>query len=454
VTPVSLSQLAEATGGRLTGADCVITGYSTDTRTVSAGDVYFCLRGDNFDGHDFAQDAVDKGAVAVVCESAQDIDVTQLVVADSRGAFGLYAMLWRQQFSHPVIGVTGSNGKTTVKQLLAGIFSQAGNTHFTRANDNNEIGVPQTLLGLNARHEFAVVEMGASEKGEIERLGKLVRPTVSVITNAGAAHLEGFGDAQSVADEKAWIYRSLAEGGNAVINADSEFFGYWSDVCANKNIITFGDAGDVTAQRIDDGSISITHNGKSVNCEYQLAGLHNVQNAAAAAACAIAAGLPFDLIAKGLAEAVPVAGRLNFIDLVSGITVIDDTYNANPASTRAAINVLSEFDGVRFMVLGDLLELGVDEVEQHKDVGKYARENKVDRLLTFGELSKHTATEFGAGAESFQSKEDLINTLSNGLTENSTVLVKGSRSMKMEQVVEALKERFEFTVAEGEVCCQ
>lgn len=454
MTPVSLSQLAEATGGRLTGADCVIKGYSTDTRTVSPGDIYFCLRGDNFDGHDFAQDAADMGAVALVCESAQDIDLPQLVVADSRGAFGRYAMLWRQQFSQPVIGVTGSNGKTTVKQLLASIFSQAGNTHSTRANDNNEIGVPQTLLGLNVRHEFAVVEMGASEKGEIKRLGELVKPTVSVITNAGAAHLEGFGDAQSVADEKAWIYRSLAENGTAVINADSEFFGYWSGICEGKNVITFGDNGDVSARRIDDGSISITYSGESVSCDYKLAGLHNVQNAAAASASAIAAGLPLEQIARGLAEAVPVAGRLNFIDLAGGITVIDDTYNANPASTRAAINVLSEFKGARFMALGDLLELGVDEVQQHKDIGKYSRENKVDRLLTFGELSKHAAVEYGAGADSFQRKEELINTLCSELTEHSTVLVKGSRSMKMEQVVEALRERFESTVAEGEVCCQ
>jgi len=184
MNPVSLSQIANVTDGKLAGSDCSVRGHSTDTRTVAAGDVYFCLRGDNFDGHNFAQDAIDKGASAIVCEKELQADVPQLIVADTRRAFGRFAMLWREQFSKPVIGVTGSNGKTTVKQLLGCIFNQAGNVHYTRANDNNEIGVPQTLLGLDIEHDFAVVEMGASDKGEIEYLGDLVKPTVSVITNA------------------------------------------------------------------------------------------------------------------------------------------------------------------------------------------------------------------------------------------------------------------------------
>jgi len=262
-----------------------------------------------------------------------------------------------------------------------------------------------------------------------------VKPTVSVITNASAAHLEGFGDAESVAQEKAWIYRSLATGGTAVLNADDGFFKYWSEVCADKNTITFGDSGDVTAHRENDGSVSVSYAGETVNCQYQLAGQHNVKNAAAASACALAAGLSLNVIAKGLASAVSVAGRLNFISLSNGVTVIDDTYNANPASARAAIDVLGEFSGVRLLVLGDLLELGADEIEQHKAIGLYARQNKVDRLVTFGELSKHAANEFGSGADSFSSKDALVKALGDELTENNTVLVKGSRSMKMEQVV-------------------
>ena len=450
MTPVSLSQIAGATDGTLIGADCSVTGHSTDTRTVAAGDVYFCLRGDNFDGHNFARDAIDKGAVAVVCEKDLQLDVPQLIVSDTRRAFGRFAMLWREQFSKPVIGVTGSNGKTTVKQLLGSIFNQAGKVHCTRANDNNEIGVPQTLLGLAADQDFAVVEMGASDKGEIEYLGELVMPTVSVITNAGAAHLEGFGDAQSVAREKAWIYKSLATDGVAVVNADDSFFKYWSEVCADKKMITFGVAGDVTARREANGSISVSYAENTVNCEYKLAGQHNVQNAAAASACAIAAGVSMNVIAKGLASAEPVAGRLNFISLSSsGITIIDDTYNANPASTRAAINVLGEFDGARFLALGDLLELGADEIEQHRAIGLYARQNKVNRLLAFGELSKHAATEFGVGADWFTTKDALLKVLSSELGANSTVLVKGSRSMKMEQIVVALKDQFDSVLASG-----
>jgi len=232
-------------------------------------------------------------------------------------------------------------------------------------------------------------------------------------------------------------------------------------VCTGKKILTFGAAGDVSARREADDSISVSYAGETVSCEYKLAGHHNVQNAAAASACAIAAGVSMDLLAKGLASAKPVAGRLNFISLPSDITIIDDTYNANPASTRAAINVLGEFDGARFMALGDLLELGADEIEQHKAIGFYARENKVDRLLAFGELSKHAATEFGTGADWFSSKDALLQTLSNELGANSTVLVKGSRSMKMEQIVAELREQLgaslpkpgSETSSETGVCC-
>jgi len=367
MTPVSLSELAASVDGQLTGTDCRIAGFSTDTRTLNHGDVYFCLRGDNFDGHNFVQLAIEKGAAAVICEkdlqlatqTAKQTTIAQLIVADTRQAFGRFAMLWRKRYTRPVIGITGSNGKTTVKQLLASILSCAGTVHYTRANDNNEIGVPQTLLGLNEQHDFAVVEMGASDKGEIKWLGELVQPTISVITNASAAHLEGFGDARAVAEEKAWIYKHLSATGTAVVNADDQFADYWREICGDRKILTFGVSGDVCGQRESDRSLSITHTGKTISCEYQLAGQHNAMNAAAAAACAIAAGVSPEIITDGLSAAEPVAGRLNFISLTNNVTVVDDTYNANPASTRAAIDVLGEFKGQRFMVLGDLLELGM-----------------------------------------------------------------------------------------------
>lgn len=449
---LTLAQIATASNGTLIGEDRQVLGYSTDTRTVTSNDVYFCLGGDNFDGHDFAHDAVSKGAVAIVCQRQLDVAVPQVLVADTRQAFGRFAMLWRQQFRKPVVGVTGSNGKTTVKQLLASIFNQAGSAHFTNANDNNEIGVPQTLLGLEAGHDFAVVEMGASGIGEIKWLGELVQPTISVITNAGAAHLEGFGDAESVAKEKGWIYRSLREGGIAVINADDKYSEYWAGLCGDKKTITFGAAGDVLARRNADGSLSISYEGETIDCNYHLAGAHNVQNAAAASACALAAGVSLSVAGKGLSLAEPVAGRLNFIQLAGGITVIDDTYNANPASTRAAIDVLSEFNGDRYVVLGDLLELGVDEVEQHMSIGAYAKANNIDRLLAVGDLSKHAVSEFGAGADWFANKELLVESLNRELTVDATVLVKGSRSMRMEQVVAAVSDRLQQP--EAGVCCQ
>lgn len=452
MTPVLLSQLALAVDGVLTGKDLPIDGFSTDTRTVSRDDVYYCLRGDNFDGHDFVHDAIASGAKAIVSEKELKLDAPQLLVADTRHAFGRFAMLWRQQFARPVVGVTGSNGKTTVKQLLASIFAQVGEVHFTRANDNNDIGVPQTLLGLRDTHDYAVVEMGASDIGEIEYLGELVRPDVSVITNASAAHLEGFGDAQSVAEEKAWIYKSLSVNGTAVINADDQYAEFWKNVCGDRDIITFGESGEVTAKRNADGSISLSYGDETVRCDFQLAGQHNVLNACAAAACAIAAGVSLEFIKKGLAAAEQVAGRLNFQHLSNGITVIDDTYNANPASTRAAIDVLREREGSRLMALGDLLELGADEISEHKAIGEYAQSAGIDQLFAYGKLSTHAVAQFGEAAHWFQSRDDLIEALMQQICDGCTVLVKGSRSMKMEHVAAAVVEQF-FATQSG-VCCQ
>ena len=457
---LTLSALAKVTDGEGFGEDVSINSYCTDSRKIIANSVYFCLRGDRFDGHDFVNDAIAQGVCAIVCEERSDTDLPQLVVSDSRRAFGLYANLWRRQMELSVIGVTGSNGKTTVKQLLAGVFEQAGQVHFTRANDNNEIGVPQTLLGLTEEHDYAVVEMGASARGEIKWLGSLVQPSVAVITNASAAHLEGFGDAQSVAVEKAHIYTSLSDEGVAVINADDQNYDYWLGVCKGKKVITFGRSGDVIAKRSSDGSgITIEYDGQSASCSYALYGEHNVQNAAAAAACAIAAGLPLSVIANGLSTVDPVAGRLNTLSMGSGITVIDDTYNANPASTRAAIDVLAQSSGQRLMVLGDLLELGASEVEHHQSIGEYARTLGVDRLFTFGDLAQHAARTFGDHGDSFHNKAQLIDALNDQISndeksDHCTVLVKGSRSMKMEDVVAAVAAVFADTNVPDGVCCQ
>jgi len=450
---ITLSQLAKADGGQLVAAseEFSIDGYSTDTRSIGTGDLFFCLSGDNFDGHDFVQQAVSNGAGAVVVERHVDVDVPQLVVKDTRRTLGYLAKLWRAGFSKPIVGVTGSNGKTTVKQMLASIFDQVGSVQFTRANDNNEIGVPQTLLGLKSSHDHAVIEMGASHLGEIEWLGELVQPDVAVITNASAAHLEGFGDAQAVASEKAHIYKSLSAAGTAVINADDKYSEYWLSVCEGKKVMTFGSNGDVSARRLSNSDVEIEFNGEVVTAALPLSGEHNVQNAAAAAACCIAAGLSLEEVAKGLAAVEPVKGRLNIIELADGVAVIDDTYNANPASTRAAIDVLGEFNGKRFLVLGDLLELGAEEQAEHEAIGRYAKNNGVDALYAFGALSKFSVTAFGSNAYWFSDKSELTSELLTQAEANAAILVKGSRSMKMEQVVAGLCNKLKVSVG---VCCQ
>lgn len=451
---VALSQLAETVGGELltgTTGEFSIEGYSTDTRSINKGDLFFCLSGDSFDGHDFVQQAITDGAGAVVVERRIDTDVPQLIVKDTRIALGYLAKLWRADFSMPIVGVTGSNGKTTVKQMLASIFCQVGSVQFTRANDNNEIGVPKTLLGLNSSHDYAVIEMGASHIGEIEWLGELVKPDIAVITNASAAHLEGFGDAQAVASEKAHIYKSLSATGTAVVNADDKFCDYWLGVCVDKKVLTFGNNGDVTVKRLSNGDITIQFNSKSVSSALPLSGEHNVQNAAAAAACCIAAGISLEEIAKGLAAVEPVKGRLNFIELADGITVIDDTYNANPASTRAAVDVLSGFNGKRLLVLGDLLELGAYEQAEHEAIGRYAHDNNVDALFAFGALSKYSVAAFGDKAQHYTEKSKLCDDLLAQMDAGTTVVVKGSRSMKMEEVVAELCEGLKVSAG---VCCQ
>ncbi len=437
---ITLTDLASACGGHLEGPDLEITRVCTDSRSVQAGDIFLCLRGDNFDGHDYALRAVDAGAVAVVVETVVDTRVAQLVVPDTQKALGLAAMLWRQSLPVKLVGVTGSNGKTTVKQLLTSICVADGQAHATRANDNNQIGVPQTLFGITAEHKYAVVEMGANQPGEIEWLSHISQPTVALITNASASHLEGFGSVETVAREKGAIYQSLIDGGIAVINADDDFAPYWRQENAARTVITFGAGAnaDVYAERLSATRIVLNYCGEAVQCEFLLPGQHNVLNAAAAAAAAIAVGVPLERIAVGLSQATAVAGRLNFHYPDSGHVIIDDTYNANPASTRAAIDVLQQTDGQKILLLGDLRELGADAQQQHTSIGRYAKMHGVDCLLTFGPLSRHASIEFGQAENCFNNKADMLQCAIEAMSTKSVVLVKGSRSMQMEELVAGL----------------
>jgi UDP-N-acetylmuramoyl-tripeptide--D-alanyl-D-alanine ligase len=457
---IRLSDLARAADGKLIGEDAEITSFTTDSRQVANGDVYFCLSGERFDGHDYAQSAAAAGAMAVVCERPVDCGVAEILVPNTRKAYGMLAQLWRNQLDVKLLGVTGSNGKTTVKQLLTGICAAAGCVHSTRANDNNDIGVPHTLLGIDATHQFAVVEMGANQLGEIAWLGSLAQPDVAIITNVSASHLEGFGSIDSVYREKSDIYNSLREGGTAIINRDDAFAADWLALNAQRAVITFGsdDSADVWAEAASGDELNLhcrlDGHVSSMPANCQLVGRHNLMNIAAAVAAGLAAGIELSVIAAGIANVAPVAGRLNFHHLADGVTIIDDTYNANPASARAAIDVLASRNAERWLVLGDLKELGDDAAAHHTRVGEYALEGQVDRLFAIGELCQATVAAFGANGEWFDDKQQLMDRLVSMLDSrrqsadlNTTVLVKGSRSMAMEKVVNDLRERY----AEGRV---
>jgi len=457
---ITLSGLAQAVSGTLRGGDCEILGVSTDSRTIAKGDVYFCLSGDKFDGHDYAQAAVAAGAAAIVCERRLQVleDVTQVVVADTRQAYGKLASLWRATLPVKLIGVTGSNGKTTVKQILREICATAGSVHCTRANDNNDIGVPQTLLAVDESHEFAVVEMGANQLGEIEWLGSIARPNVAIITNVSASHLEGFGSLNAVYREKSAIYTNLVDGGVAIVNVDDRFAGDWLALNKDRSTITFGsnNSADVYVESIEGGRVQIHCQlpgcEGTVDTQCHLAGDHNLMNMAAATAAAIACGIDLADVAKGIANVAPVKGRLNFHHLSNDITLIDDTYNANPASTRAAIEVLATSSAERWLVLGDLKELGADAAAHHVELGEFARRKKVNRLFATGELCRHTVDAFGDDAQWFEDKGQLLQALQHHLDRNAckaetgsrgtAILVKGSRSMVMNDVVDALQNRY------------
>lgn len=469
---ISLGDLARASGGTLVGEDREISSVSTDSRSIASGDVYFCLSGDNYDGHDYAVASVAAGAVAVVCERRVNSGVAELVVPDARQAYGVLARLWRASLNTQLIGVTGSNGKTTVKQLLSEICAAAGSVHSTRANDNNDIGVPQTLLDINRSHQFGVVEMGANQLGEIRWLGSIAKPDVAIITNVSASHLEGFGSVEAVYREKSAIYDSLAQSGVAIVNLDDAFAEDWLALNRHREVITFGSSknAQVYVDKLAGTSVKIhcqvpEYEGV-VDAECNLTGNHNLMNVAAAAAAAIACGIDLAVIAHGVANAAPVKGRLNYLHLADGITVIDDTYNANPASTRAAMEVLASHDAERWLVLGDLGELGQDAAAHHTQLGEFACAGRVDRLFAVGDLSRRAVAAFGDRAEWFKDKEALCERLQEALDNNidsdaasdtkkqaaadvgsanggTVVLVKGSRSMAMDVVVNALQASYE-----------
>jgi len=462
-----LSQVAPQIDAQLVGADLEFDGVSTDTRAVGAGQLFVALKGPNFDAHDFVEDAVSAGAVALLVERRLDIALPQLVVNDSLIGLGRLAAYWRSLLAIPFAAVTGSNGKTTVKEMLAAIFSQQGDTLATSGNLNNHIGVPLTVLSISAQHKAAVIEMGANHAGEIAYLTNIVKPTVAIINNAAAAHLEGFGSLEGVAKAKGEIYQGLVADGVAIINADDSFASLWRSLTKKYRTISFGlkPGAEVSCQwqgNIDGNQLEIKTPQGQFTCAIKLVGEHNVMNALAATAVALGANVGLETIKAGLESLASVPGRLQSKPGVDGVRIIDDTYNANPNSLRAGLDVLAACAGSKYLVLGDMGELGDDAAQLHTEAGERARTLGIDKLFTLGEFSQQAAIAFGDNAAHFNSLDPLIEALRLALSkwalsqqqvtrqerlnqENQgqghakvTLLIKGSRMMHMERVVDAL----------------
>lgn len=445
---MSLSELARRFGGEVINGDVDFRRLSTDTRTVQTGDLFLALRGERFDAHEFLQTAVDRGACGLVVDRIEPaLAVPQWVVDDTLTALGQMALANRDRFLGPLVAITGSSGKTTVKTMLAGILVRAGAVLATRGNLNNHIGVPLTLLELDEHHEYAVIEMGASGPGEIGAYCQWARPDVALINNVMPAHIEGFGSVEGVARAKGEIYTALDENGIAVINRDDAFASYWLSSLGGRRVVSVS----LDQPEADCHATAIEYHPDQVHftlvtpvgeARVQLAapGEHSVRNALAAAGCALALGLSAQAIARGLESFEPVAGRMSARRGWANALIIDDSYNANPGSVRAAIEVLAAHEGKRILVLGDMAELGEHSAELHRELGARARERGIERLMTLGPLSAGTAETFGEGASAYQTHEEIIEALKGELDEHTRVLIKGSRSTGMDRVVRGLSD--------------
>jgi UDP-N-acetylmuramoyl-tripeptide--D-alanyl-D-alanine ligase len=451
----TLGNFARACGGRLEGADRAFTGVSSDSRSLSAGDLFIALRGPRFNGHEFVGAALAAGAAGALVDAHQPTPLAQIIVADTQAALSRAGNAWREALAIPVIGVAGSNGKTTAKEMTAAILSRAGSTLATRGNLNNHIGVPLTLLRLEPGHRFAVIEMGANRAGEVAELVKVARPTVGLITNAGAEHLEGFGSLEGVARAEGETVAGLAADATAVLNADDEFVSLWRGM-THARVVTFGIASGADFRASDlrttldvDGFLTrfrLSSPLGNAEIELHVGGRHNVANAVGAAAAAAAAGATLEHIVTGLQAMRPVPGRLQPKQAACGAWILDDSYNANPSSVRAGIEVLAQLDGRRWLVLGDMAELGEFAADAHAQIGAFARERGLERLLATGSLAALAVERFGTGGQWFADTDGLTHELLRTLGADSAaggvrLLVKGSRINRLERVVAALVGR-------------
>lgn len=444
------SDVTEILNGNLHGDDVTITSVSTDSRSISAGELFIALKGPNFDGTAFIAEVKAKGAIAVVTEQQVAEDISQIVVQDTRLALGQLAAAVKARLAPKTIAVTGSAGKTTVKEMMAAILSRRGQVLSTQGNFNNDIGVPLTLLRLTEKHNYAVLELGANHQGEIAYTTSLTKPDVAIITNVAASHLEGFGDVYGVARAKGEIFNGLSANGLAIIPADSEYRKHWLNRLEGKQLVQFSATGpaDYYAEGIvlDNqgcaGFEIICPEGRQF-IQLTLPGRHNVANALAAAAACIAVGATLTDVQLGLAQMQAVKGRTNIKLVNPQLRLIDDTYNANVESVKAAIDLLASYSGFRVLVLGDMAELGANARLYHEEIGLYAKESGINLLFTLGVLSQSASDLFNGQGAHFSSRQALLQRLLPIVSEQQevTLLVKGSRSAKMELVVQDLLER-------------
>ncbi len=436
---LSLQQLAQVVDGRLIGADVEITGLCHDSRQIQPGDLFVALPGAHVDGHQFVARACRDGAAAALVRTAVETECPQLVVSDPRSAMGQIAGFWRAGLPVRLVGVTGSNGKTTVKEMTAAVLGQAGSTWSTQGNYNNEIGLPLTLAALRSDHRFAVLEMGAARSGDIRYLAEMAQPQVAVVTNAGPAHLETMGNIEGVARTKGEIFTALPDDGVAIINADDRFADFWRGLAGGRRVITFGTGAGADVQGVvDQGRVRIRIGPDSHRFRPALPGHHNLLNALAAMAVNQAFDLPPEPAVRALERVTGLPGRLQLKHHPDGWALIDDTYNANPASLYAGLQVLAELGGERWLVLGDMAELGEDSDKLHAEMGQAAADLGVRRLFCVGPVSRASSAVFGDGGQHFQTHAALVAALRGEIHGGVNCLVKGSRSMAMERVVDAL----------------
>ncbi len=443
-----LSEAAHAVNGELAGEDREFLAVSTDTRSIKTGDLFIALKGNRFDGAEFAKQAIANGAAGVMVNRGASNAAPAIHVEDTRIALGMLGHHWRKRFAIPVIAITGSNGKTTVKEMTAAILRAASSQTgvlATEGNLNNDIGCPTMLLRMREQHQYAVLEMGMNHPGEIRYLTRLAAPDVAIVNNAQSAHIGHMGSVKAIAEAKGEIFEGLGENGVSIINADDPHADYWRSLNAGRHILTFGFSagsdvhGEFQPSQFG-GTLKVGCAQGETSISLQVPGEHNARNALAAMACALAVNVDLQTAAKALSGFSGVKGRLQRIPALHGGLFIDDTYNANPDSTRAALSVLARQPGHKYFVLGDMGELGSEGPAMHAQIGLAARDAEVERIFGLGELAREAVRAFGSGGIYYERIEELLADVENALAPGVTVLVKGSRAMQMDRVVKSLSE--------------